>query len=54
MIRYDGEGVITEGRLRVVKLIEGWFVLGQGYMIPVRDKETGKEIIKDLEEKGSL
>lgn len=42
----DGEEFDVTGPLRLEKRYDGWYVLGNNRMIPVRDEHHGLEIIK--------
>ena len=43
----DGEEFDVTGPLRLEKRYDGWYVLGNNRMIPVRDEYQGLEIIKN-------
>jgi hypothetical protein len=45
----DGITVKTDGPLRPMELKDGWYVVGRGMLIPVKDKEEALEKIKDLQ-----
>ena len=45
----DGEEFDVTGPLRLEKRYDGWYVLGNNRMIPVRDEHHGLEIIKSLQ-----
>ena len=47
----DGINVNTSGELRPLKLPDGWYVVGEGKLIPVKDKEEAKSLIKSMTEK---
>jgi len=47
----DGINVNTSGELRPLKLPDGWYVVGEGKLIPVKDKEEAKSLIKSMVEK---
>lgn len=36
----------TSGELRLTRCSDGWYVVGEGMLIPVKDKEEGLEIIQ--------
>ena len=42
----DGEIFDTSGPLRIELRSDGWYVMGQGLLIPVNSKEEGEKIIK--------
>ena len=46
----DGEEFDLSGPLRLEKRYDGWYVLGNNKMIPVRDENHGLEIIKSLQQ----
>lgn len=48
----DGLNIDTSGALRAVRLRDGWYVVGEGYLIPVHNKAEGKEIIRELKGPG--
>jgi hypothetical protein len=43
----DGIEIDTSGPLRLLELHDGWYVVGEGRLIRVKDKEEG-EIILNL------
>ena len=45
----DGVTLNTDGKLRVVRKKDGYYVLGEGMSIPVESREEGKEIIKQID-----
>lgn len=46
MLRFtDGETFDTSGPLRKERRSDGWYVLGQGLLIPVRDEEEANLFI---------
>lgn len=42
----DGIEIDTSGPLRLLKLHDGWYVVGGGRLIPVKDEEEGLCLIK--------
>ena len=44
----DGIEINTSGPLRLLELHDGWYVVGEGRLIPVKDEGTGTRIIKNL------
>jgi len=44
----DGISINTEGKLRPLHLRDGWYVVGEGCLIPVEDMKEAQEIIKKL------
>ena len=42
----DGIKIDTSGPLRLLELHDGWYAVGEGKLIPVKDKGTGFSIIK--------
>lgn len=42
----DGMTFDTSGKLRTEKRSDGWYVVGNGMLIPVKDKEEGQELIR--------
>ncbi len=47
----DGVKVNTSGELRPLNLPDGWYVVGEGKLIPVKDKEEAKSLIKMMTNK---
>ena len=48
MLRFnDGVNIDTSGELRILRLKDGYYVVGQGTCIPVRDREEAREVIKE-------
>jgi hypothetical protein len=37
----DGIEIDTSGELRLLELYDGWYVVGEGRLIPVKDEEEG-------------
>ncbi|MDI6840473.1 MAG: hypothetical protein QMD71_06480 [bacterium] len=51
MIKFtDGEEFDTSGELRVEKRKDGWYVVGKGMLIPVKDREEAQEVIDAFSE----
>jgi hypothetical protein len=46
----DGVEVDTSGKLRMLKLSDGLYVVGRGMLIPVNSYAEANEIIKDDKE----
>jgi hypothetical protein len=44
----DGMIIHTHGPMRVVEFSDGWYVVGEGKLIPVKTEEEGKRIIENL------
>ena len=44
----DGEEFDTSGKLRTEERKDGWYVIGEGKLIPVESKEEGEILIKKL------
>jgi hypothetical protein len=44
----DGMSININGKLRIIHLPDGWYVVGEGCLIPVKDTKEGEEIIKKL------
>lgn len=44
----DGISINTEGKLRPLHLRDGWYVVGEGCLIPVENMEEAQELIKKL------
>ena len=40
------DGMIIHGPLRTVEFSDGWYVVGEGKLIPVRNEEEGIKKIK--------
>lgn len=45
----DGIEVDTSGPLRLLELHDGWYIVGEGRLIPVKDEEEGEQILYKLE-----
>ena len=49
MLRFnDGVNIDTSGKLRVLRLRDGYYVVGEGMCIPVADRKEAKEVIKEM------
>ena len=44
----DGVHIDTSGKLRLLKLPDGWYVVGKGMLIHVEDREEGTEVIEEM------
>jgi hypothetical protein len=44
----DGEEFDTAGPLRLDERYDGWYVIGEGLLLPVKDKKEGLEVIKQM------
>ncbi len=44
----DGMTIHTHGSLRVVEFSDGWYVAGDGKLIPVKSKDEGMELFRFL------
>jgi hypothetical protein len=44
----DGIEIDTSGELRLLELYDGWYVVGEGKLIPVKDEEEGEKRLKEF------
>lgn len=44
----DGEEFDTSGPLRSEERSDGWYVIGQGHLIPVRDENEADDVIASM------
>jgi len=44
----DGVSINTSGPLRILLLDDGFYVVGEGRLIPVDNEEEANKIIKDM------
>lgn len=44
----DGVTVDTSGPLRAVHRSDGWYVLGEGYLLPMRDEKEARGMLETL------
>ena len=44
----DGIEIDTSGELRLLELYDGWYVVGEGRLIPVKDREEGEKKIQEI------
>lgn len=44
----DGVSVKTDGPLRRLKLKDGWYVVGEGCMIPCADSEDATKTLEEM------
>lgn len=44
----DGIEIDTSGELRLLELYDGWYVVGDGRLIPVKDREEGEKKIQEI------
>jgi len=47
----DGIEIFTGGHYRIIEEIDGLFVTGGGKLVPVKSREEGEEIIRQIQEK---
>jgi hypothetical protein len=45
----DGQSFDTNGKLRITQRSDGYYVIGNGMLIPVNDYNEGKKLIQELE-----
>jgi len=49
MLRFnDGVSIDTSGELRILRLRDGLYVVGQGMCIPVNDREEARDLLEHL------
>ncbi len=44
----DGMVIHTHGELRCIEFSDGWYVLGEGMLIPVPNENEGKRVMNSL------
>ena len=44
----DGVSINTSGSLRILTLHDGFYVVGEGMLIPVHSREEGEALIKQM------
>lgn len=49
----DGVNIDTSGQLRILRLRDGYYVVGEGWCIPVDSREDGKEVLEDMSKSAS-
>ena len=55
MLRFsDGVNIDTSGDLRVLHLHDGFYVVGQGMLIPVANKEEAEQRILEMNEEKNV
>jgi len=47
----DGVNIDTDGPLRILHLKDGWYVVGEGYCIPVENRKEADETIMEMARK---
>ena len=53
MLRFsDGVNIDTSGSLRILRLRDGYYVVGNGMCCPVNDRQEAQELIADLKKSG--
>ena len=49
MLRFnDGVNIDTTGEIRILRLRDGYYVVGEGMCIPVVDREEAHEVIAEM------
>jgi hypothetical protein len=52
MLRFsDGVNIKTDGPLRIIHLKDGYYVVGEGFCIPVDNYREGEETIADMKKR---
>ena len=46
----DGESFDTSVELQLTHRKDGWYVIGEGHLIPVKDIDEGREKLKEMKE----
>ncbi len=46
----DGVVIDTAGRLRVLRLRDGYYVIGEGMCLPVESRKEAVELIADIQD----
>lgn len=46
----DGEEFDTSVELQLTLRKDGWYILGNGHLIPVKDIDEGREKLKEMKE----
>ena len=46
----DGETFDTSVELQLTRRKDGWYVIGNGHLIPVRDIDEGRKRLKEMKE----
>jgi len=44
----DGMSFNTSGKLRAVRRLDGWYVVGNGMLCPVKDREEAEKYIEEM------
>lgn len=44
----DGVSIDTSGKLRILRLRDGYYVVGEGNCIPVLDREEAYQVIEEM------
>lgn len=44
----DGVSIDTSGELRCIRLSDGYYVVGNGFLIPVKDAEEAEATIREM------
>jgi hypothetical protein len=44
----DGVSIDTSGKLRILELHDGWYVVGQGQLIPVDSKRDAQNTLRRM------
>ena len=44
----DGVNIDTSGELRVLRLKDGYYVVGNGMLIPVQDRAEALKVIEEM------
>jgi len=44
----DGVSIDTSGPLRVIKLADGYYVVGMGYLLPFSNRTEAQQVLKEM------
>tara|TARA_R110002020_G_C16214795_1_gene767233 strand:+ start:1086 stop:1280 length:195 start_codon:yes stop_codon:yes gene_type:complete len=50
----DGESFDTSVELQLTHRKDGWYVIGEGHLIPVKDIDEGREKLREMKEERDL
>ena len=51
MLRFNDQvSINTSGSLRTLRLRDGWYAVGSGYLVPAQDEEEARDIVRELQE----
>ena len=46
----DGVSIDTSGPLRIIRLTDGYYVVGKGFLLPVSNRTEAQQVLKEMKQ----